>query len=183
MVLKASANSENPNRKEENKLGKEIRRVPPNWEHPTNKLGHFIPMFDETYEAALAEWTANKKLWDQGKHPNQEEFKEETAQHTYEEWAGPAPNREYHRPEFQEEPTWYQVYENITEGTPQTPPFATTEELEEYLVEEGMATPAQASAFIRQGDIPNLVIGPEEILSGYAVAEWIEKEDSRQRNQ
>ena len=163
-------------------MGKEIRRVPPNWEHPTNKLGHFMPMLDETYEAALTEWTANKKLWDQGKHPNQEEFKEAT-QYTYEEWHGPTPNQEYHRPEFQEEPTWHQIYENTTEGTPLTPPFATTLELEKYLIEEGLATPAQASAFTRQGNIPNLVIGPEEILSDYAVAEWIEKEDSRQRNQ
>ena len=77
-------------------MGKEIRRVPPNWEHPTNKLGHFMPMLDETYKAALAEWTANKKLWDQGKHPNQEECKE-AVQYTYEEWDGAAPNQEYHQ--------------------------------------------------------------------------------------
>ena len=35
------------------------------------------------------------------------------------------------------EPTWWQVYETVSEGTPVTPPFATREELVEYLVENG----------------------------------------------
>jgi hypothetical protein len=35
------------------------------------------------------------------------------------------------------EPTWYQVYETVSEGTPVTPPFETREELVEYLVENG----------------------------------------------
>jgi hypothetical protein len=32
---------------------------------------------------------------------------------------------------------WWQVYETVSEGTPVTPPFATKEELIEYLVEHG----------------------------------------------
>ena len=183
MVLKASANSENPHRKKENKLGKEIRRVPPNWEHPTNEKGNFIPLLDRTFREEAKKWDANNELWEKGEHPDQTNIQGAEDCETYEKWAGKRPQPEQHRQEYQAEPTWCQVYENITEGTPQTPPFATTEELEKYLVEEGMATPAEASAFIRQGDIPNLVIDPEGILSDYAVAEWIEKEDSRQRNQ
>jgi hypothetical protein len=34
-------------------------------------------------------------------------------------------------------PTWFQVYETVSEGTPVTPPFATKEELVDYLVANG----------------------------------------------
>jgi hypothetical protein len=47
------------------------------------------------------------------------------------------PNPDSYRPKFQTEPTWYQVYETVSEGTPVTPPFATKEELVNYLVEHG----------------------------------------------
>lgn len=43
-------------------MGREIRRVPPNWEHPRyteenapseQAIGGHIPLFDKTYEEAL----------------------------------------------------------------------------------------------------------------------------------
>jgi hypothetical protein len=36
-----------------------------------------------------------------------------------------------------EDATWYQLWETVSEGTPVTPPFATKEELVQYLVEHG----------------------------------------------
>lgn len=57
---------------------------------------------------------------------------------TWEEYEGNAPTPgESFRPEFTEEPTWYQVYENVSEGCPITPPFETKEEMVEYLIEVG----------------------------------------------
>ncbi len=48
------------------------------------------------------------------------------------------PDPEYYRPQWGEGlATWWQVYETVSEGTPVTPPFATREELVEYLVENG----------------------------------------------
>ena len=35
------------------------------------------------------------------------------------------------------EATWFQAWETVTEGTPVTPPFATTDELVDYLVTRG----------------------------------------------
>ena len=68
----------------------------------------------------------------------------------YEEWGDQRPNPQYHRPAFQEEPTWYQVYENVTEGTPVTPSMPSLEDLEEHLVSSGTATREQAQAFIQR---------------------------------
>jgi hypothetical protein len=74
-------------------MGTVIRRVIPNWEHPKDGRGRYIPLYDRDYETEIAMWI--------------------------------------------EEPTWYQVYENVTEGTPVTPPFATKEALIFYLCNYG----------------------------------------------
>lgn len=111
-------------------MGREIRRVPPNWQHPRNEQGRYQPMYDETFDNALDEWVKNYHLWKKGSHPDQQEY-------PYWEWAGKPPDPDYYRPEFDQEPTYYQVYETISEGVPVTPPFATKEELVNYLVKYG----------------------------------------------
>lgn len=77
-------------------MGREIRRVPADWEHPKVKKFDYRtmreveilqPLFDRCFE----------------------------------------------------EPTHYQVYETVSEGTPVTPHFATKAELIDYLVEHGDA--------------------------------------------
>lgn len=90
-------------------MGREIRKVPPHWEHPKRKCPHepwaggcydakqhngqcYQPLCDKDFNACIAKW---------------------------------------------EQPTWYQVYETVSDGTPVTPPFATTQELIEYLVQYG----------------------------------------------
>lgn len=92
-------------------MGRELRRVPPHWEHPKDSQGQFIPLFDATYETAVEEYAIAP--------------------------VGLPPNPARYRAPFGEPPTWFQAYENITEGTPVTPPFATAEELIAYLVEFG----------------------------------------------
>lgn len=47
------------------------------------------------------------------------------------------PEREYYRSWKDEDATWFQVWETVSEGTPVTPPFATKEELIDYLVANG----------------------------------------------
>ena len=37
-------------------MGREIRMVPPNWEHPKDDNGNDLPMFDEEYSVARKEW-------------------------------------------------------------------------------------------------------------------------------
>ncbi len=111
-------------------MGREIRRVPPNWEHPKNEYDNYIPMHDETFDEAFTEYTEAYNAW---KNKTHEDYDESIS---FGDWFGGI-HPEGYRPEFKEEPTWYQVYETVSEGTPVTPPFETKEELVEYLVENG----------------------------------------------
>lgn len=78
------------------------------------------------------------------------------------------PDPKYYRPYREEDATWYQVWETVTEGTPVTPPFATREELVDYLVKygdewdqkrgNGGYSRAAAEAFVNAGWAPSMVI-------------------------
>ena len=96
-------------------------------------------MYDRPYIEALNEWFAEHESWERGEHKGLIEYG-----HTKDEfphfanYGGNAPDVDSYRPAWKpEEMTWYQVYETVSEGTPVTPPFATQEELIEYLVENG----------------------------------------------
>lgn len=124
-------------------MGREIRRVPADWEHPrytaedaprSDLIGRLRPLFDEDHETAAEQWMADLALWQQGKHSSQPcEFCR-----YYWEYA-PPPDVATHRARkwTAEEATHWQVYETVSEGTPVTPHFATPEELIEYLVANG----------------------------------------------
>lgn len=120
-------------------MGREIRRVPANWEHPKTKLGNeYQPMHDTPYSKAIGEWIKNHLLWECGKHPDQLNGSFGKGCRYYAEWAGNPPDVEYYRPDWKpEDMTWYQVYETVSEGTPVSPPFATREELVDYLMNHG----------------------------------------------
>lgn len=125
-------------------MGREIRRVPPNWEHPRytadnardrRAIGQYISMYDQDYDSAAREWMDEFQLWLRGEHDGQTKYKTETKY--FWDYHGGPPDEGSYRPAFTEEPTWYQVYETVSEGTPVTPPFATTAELVDYLVSVG----------------------------------------------
>ena len=170
--------------------GKVIRRVPPNWEHPRDGEGDYLRLYDETYEDEIRKWIAGRELWLKGEHPEQQKLPDRPARNEwidecpqddygYADHEGGPPDTDSYRPSFKEEPTWYQMYEEISEGTPLSPPFATKEELVDYLVEHGdfgyqrwpewettyKPTRAQAKAFVEQGWAPSMVVRntPEEL--------------------
>lgn len=112
-------------------MGREIRRVPADWEHPKDDEGNFIPLYGNTFVEKMDEWIKGYQAWRCGKHEcNRKNY-------TYVDWEGEAPISSSHRPEFHIAPSHYQVYETVSEGTPITPHFATKDELVEYLVENG----------------------------------------------
>lgn len=127
-------------------MGREIRRVPPNWDHPQKERYNSLkgeyeqgyqPLFDEPYREGMAEWLKNHLLWLEGKHPDQLDGSGKEYEN-YADWDGNPPDVKYYRPNWKEEDrTWWQIYETVSEGTPVSPPFATKEELVEYLVENG----------------------------------------------
>jgi hypothetical protein len=120
-------------------MGRELRMVPPNWDHPKveRRSGeeHYQPMHDENFEDAAAEWKKLFLAWEAGDDP--ERFSESANNCEFWEWHGGPPDREYYRPWKDSEATWFQVWETVSEGTPVSPPFATKEELIEYLVANG----------------------------------------------
>ena len=134
-------------------MGREVRRVPANWQHPKKqepnyRLGRmeecYQPMRDGDVETAWAEWQAEYIAWLAGEHDRviaeygATDYPKGEPYRAFCHWHGTPPEPEYHRPKWDESTaTWYQVYETVSEGTPVTPPFATKEELVEYLVANG----------------------------------------------
>lgn len=119
-------------------MGREIRMVPPNWEHPKDESGRCHPMFDEEFLTAAREWLDACISWGNGTHPRlikEPELREKYP--FYWQYDSNPPNEEYYLPHSSEAKTWFQVYETVSEGTPVTPPFATKEELIDYLVKIG----------------------------------------------
>ena len=127
-------------------MGREVRRVPPNWDHPKrdpneDRYGRdgYQPMYDKNFDDCFAEWLAD---FDRIRAGQLTDFEQKCYPDgvSLAEWLqddGRPPEPKYYRPWKDEEATWFQVWETVSEGTPVTPPFATREELIEYLVREG----------------------------------------------
>lgn len=141
-------------------MGREIRRVPKGWQHPktVNRYSskeEYQPMYDEDFETAAREWLDNAIAWDNGTHKDAEKHK---ADHPYFwQWENNPPDAEYYRPKWTEEPTCYQIYETVSEGTPDSPVFETLDEMREWLVEEGYSEDA-ARKFCEHGYVPSLIV-------------------------
>jgi hypothetical protein len=112
-------------------MGREIRRVPADWEHPRTEAGYYQPMFDRTFEEGIA---------------RAEQYGED-----------PPTNPAYYRPAWDSEPTHYQIYETVTEGTPWSPVFGSLDELVEWLIKEGYSEKA-ARRFAEVGWVPSMVM-------------------------
>lgn len=154
-------------------MGREIRRVPPNWEHPKrryyNNRGEikegYKGLHDEDYESHINSWFEKLAKW-------QSEGKSIVEFIRYE---GRMLEEETFRPAWKEdEATWYQVYETVSDGTPVTPPFATKGELVDYLVKygdfwdqkrgDGGWNRASAEKFVNQGHTFSLVVDSVGII-------------------
>ena len=118
-------------------MGREIRMVPPGWEHPKDENGDYISMIDQTFEDAAKEWKKAYADWENGtiKDDLDREWKEKYNEE-YWEWHVP-PDRDVYRPAFTAEPTHFQLYQNVSEGTPVSPVFATKAELQQWLTRNG----------------------------------------------
>lgn len=115
-------------------MGRELRRVAPNWEHPKDLLGHYIPKHDRSFEAAAAEWKAGYAAWERGEHYNGAgDFNGE-----FWEWDGGPPDREAHMPNWTDaERTHFQMYEDTTEGTPVSPVFDSIDKVARWCADNG----------------------------------------------
>ena len=127
-------------------MGREIRKVPPNWQHPVKEtydpfrretVQRKQPMYDRTFDDAAAEWKSELAKWEAGERPDYFDPADYPNGIEYWEWDSRPPDREYYRPWADADAKWFQVWETVSEGTPVTPPFATQAELIDYLVQHG----------------------------------------------
>jgi hypothetical protein len=146
-------------------MSREIRKVPRDWEHPkefhTPLEGgfekRFKPLLDRNFEQDAREWWTNAVAWqtaqDTGdlsglddwnqEHWNGDYWPEEEGRNLKEAYPyfwmkDNPPQRGNYRPAWaDEERTHYQMYETVSEGTPRSPVFATLQELEDWLIEDG----------------------------------------------
>jgi len=132
-------------------VGKEIRRVPPNWEHPKKSVwiqregrseDRYIPLYDDCAQAKFDEWLEEYKEWCESGMAKamSEEPKFEYPNQPFRSFCdcNGIIDPENYRPSWDENTaTWYQAYETVSEGTPLTPPFETEDELINYLVTFG----------------------------------------------
>lgn len=149
-------------------MGREIRKVPADWEHPKYdprecrlewQKNAYHPMFDQDYDSACQKWYDEVKKF----VPNEDAK-------WYHDWNGNPPDKSFYRTRkwTDEEATHYQVYETVSEGTPVTPHFATKEELIEYLVTNGDTWNQKrgedgwhrdsAEAFVKSEYAPSLIV-------------------------
>lgn len=149
-----------------NKMSREIRKVPKNWEHPRynhpsyypsdrSEAGNrYFPLYDMDYKIEAQKWINNFNLWQKGEHEYQFESKDPPPDY-YWDFDGPPPEEISYRSEslgteFREPAACYQVYETVSEGTPISPKFDSLEELAAWLVGQGYSEKA-ASEFCKLG--------------------------------
>jgi hypothetical protein len=158
-------------------MGLEVVSVPPNWNHPKTTVlrlrpyegygyvEEFKPMYDRDFDEAAARWKEAFAKWEAGE--KLENPKEDGTFKEFWEWGGFPPDRKYYRPWKKAEATWFQLWETETEGTPVSPPFATKEELAEYLAVHGDYWDKagwgidRARAFVKASWAPSFVIETE----------------------
>ncbi len=149
-------------------MGREVRRVPKNWEHPRADDGRYQPMHDEDFETAMDEWYAEWKAHVPAEHDGM----------PYWEWNGSPPDPAYYRPKWTDaERTHLMMYEDTSEGTPLSPAFETPEELARWLADNGAsamgsmtATYEQWLATCKGAWAPSMVIENGVIKSGVEFA-------------
>lgn len=107
-------------------MGRELRKVPANWEHPKKSDGKWQPMFKSYYLDELNEWLESHNKWLDGTHSDltgRPELKDKYP--FYAMWGGDPPDVNYHQTKrySEEELTHIQLYESTSEGTPLSPVF------------------------------------------------------------
>lgn len=160
-------------------MGREIRRVPKDWEHPKGKDGRFKPLHNIGYEQSARDWCENMIRWNEGSHPD---CKQDSDCKFYWDWAGMPPDKEYYRPDWPEGTmVCYQIYESVSEGTPVSPVFETIQAVENWLVENWRVSLAEAKKFIELGGAPTFICSPNKgIKKGYESLEVEKGNDGQQ---
>jgi hypothetical protein len=124
-------------------MGREVRKVPEDWEHPKHDDGRYIPLYDN-YSAALEDF--------------EKVMQEEGLAEAIDYYGGGPVSGDYMPDWKDEERTHYMMYENTTEGTPISPACKTPEELARWLADNKASSFGSSTATYEQW--LNMIRGP-----------------------
>lgn len=170
-------------------MGREVRMVPPGWQHPkvwNRSYGtmEYRGLMAGPYSKRAAEWDeANAKwkeglreVWRIGQPSTWEPIPADDLELTFEEWDGPRPQAVDYMPEWGPgQANMLMMYENTSEGTPISPAFDTPEELARWLADNGAsafggstATYEEWLATCKSGYAVGMVVSDGVMQSGVA---------------
>lgn len=159
-------------------MGREIRQVPADWEHPRDSRGHYLALYDESYEDAAREWIDNAEAWLRGEQlkygPDPgSKYDQPRTLTGFAEYFGHGPDPESYRSVFTSEPVSYQVYETVSEGTPVSPVFATVDDMVGWLstvpmggVNREPLSRKAAEQFVEHGSAPSFIMDSRGLRTG-----------------
>ena len=101
-------------------MGLNILRVAPDWQHPVDAQGHYRPLLQD-YAGAREEFA--------------ESVEELGRAAATKDWGGPLRARDYMPVWDMDEATHWQLYEDVSEGTPLSPPLPSKRTLALWLEE------------------------------------------------
>lgn len=161
-------------------MGRKVRMVPADWQHPKNDSGRFISLYDG-FNKDLKEWDEANAKWQQGLRDSWSlegtkwvPVEDKYAGITYAEYAGDRPSQEDYMPDFPaDQRTHFMMYEDTSEGTPISPAFATPEELARWLADTGASSFANQTAsyeawlrIAKGGFAPSAILSSAGLQSG-----------------
>lgn len=118
-------------------MGREVRRVPPDWRHP-KRGGEYVPLFGGSYARVARAWDEECERWCGGWRP---EYGGDVARdlpdtpEAYAEWTGQRPIASDYMPDWPAGACSHlQMYETTSEGTPISPVMQDPEALAAWLV-------------------------------------------------
>lgn len=123
-------------------MGREVRRVPADWQHPKKHtfdhrgqwVERYDPLLDGDWAQAAKEWDEEREKWERGEFPDY--TSEECRSMPFDQYSGRRPYSLDYMPQWTDaERTHLMMYEDTSEGTPISPAFETPEELARWLVD------------------------------------------------
>lgn len=162
-------------------MGRKVRHVRKDWNHPRDEDGHYIPLHDRDFAREDAEWSKERAKWIEGfarsyskGGPEWEPIDPKYRDMRFTDYSGPRPNPDDYMPDWPEaERTHFQMYEDTSEGTPISPVMESPESLAQWLVDNkasafgGMtATYEQWLRVCRGAYAPSAVMDQNGIRSG-----------------
>lgn len=162
-------------------MGREVRRVPADWQHPKDDNGRYIPLHGGGFTVADADWNEGYAKWQEGlvsSYDADSKWRARTPEDgaRYTDWDGHRPSPDDYMPAWPEERrTHLMMYEDTSEGTPISPAFETPEELAQWLADNGASAFAGDTATYEQwlrvcqgGWAPSMIIANGEMMSRVA---------------